>query len=345
MVKSFPGFDGKISFPFFLAPMVGLSHVGLRTLVRSYLPSEATTLWPTEMLNSRRLPSQRLGETPETKKSICDSNIVPQILGNEEKFIGDSVKKLKDWGAVGIDINMGCPVQRALKHNYGVALMGDSDYAAKVVEMTAKATDLPVSVKLRAGPQGDADFLVKFVTGLKNAGAQYICLHPRTAEQKRRGRADWSQIRMIKESVRIPVIGNGDIQTADDAFSMINETHCDGVMMGRALTARPWLLLQIFEKLGHASPKKAPQGKFEEAVEYGNSLKHLFQILLQHFEESLAIRKFKFHVKVSQNWLNYGHQLEAKLSAAHDTSSVERVLHEFFQADGLEMAERSDFRY
>ena len=126
--------------------------------MRHYLPKGARPIWPTEMLNSRRLPSQKIGETPETKAGPEENLIVPQILGNEEKFISTSVKKLTDWGAYGIDINMGCPVQRALKHNYGVALMGDQDYAKRVVEMTVAASSRPVSVKLRSGHSKDLEF-------------------------------------------------------------------------------------------------------------------------------------------------------------------------------------------
>src|SRR5437868_12291275 len=106
------------------------------------------------MLNSHRLPNEDFKTTPETLRAAHETELVPQILGNEEGPIGDSVKKLiHEWGAEGIDINMGCPVQKALKHNYGVALMGDPDYAARIVEMTVRNSTVPVSVKLRAAPQ------------------------------------------------------------------------------------------------------------------------------------------------------------------------------------------------
>src|SRR4051794_21153033 len=108
------------NFPVCLAPMVGLSHLALRRLVRQYLPEGASTIWPTEMLNSRRLPLEAVGLTPETLRDPDETGLVPQILGNDETAIAQSVKRLREWGAEGIDINMGCPVQKALKHNYGV---------------------------------------------------------------------------------------------------------------------------------------------------------------------------------------------------------------------------------
>lgn len=140
-----------INFPFTLAPMVGLSHVALRSLIQDYMPRSAVTYWPTEMLNSRRLPNQEVGSTPETLRTDRDQYLVPQILGNDLKYIHPSLEKLKNIQIGGVDINMGCPVSRALKHNYGVALMGDPQYAWAVVKETKSCCDVPVTVKLRAG--------------------------------------------------------------------------------------------------------------------------------------------------------------------------------------------------
>jgi tRNA-dihydrouridine synthase len=227
-----PILNGAVNFRACMAPMVGLSHVAFRRLCREYFPKEAVTIWPTEMLNSRRIPVENLVTTPETMRSNCETHLVPQILGNEEKPIELSVKRLEEeWGAEGIDINMGCPVKKALSHNYGVALMGDAKYAAEVVKMTVKGTKLPVSVKLRAGHQNDTTYLLEFVKGLEGSGASWITLHPRTAEQKRRGSADWSQIRTVRENVKIPVIGNGDVQTAEDAKILMDQTGCDMALL------------------------------------------------------------------------------------------------------------------
>ena len=287
-----------VDFPFCLAPMVGLSHVVLRNLVRKYLPRHSQTIWPTEMLSSRRLVGQRLGETPETLKSSIDNNLVPQILVNEDRFIEASVPKLEEWGAVGIDINMGCPQSKALKHNYGVALMGDPEYAHNVVRMSRRHTNLPLSVKLRAGTNNNKDFLKRFCEGLYDAGADWLTLHPRTPEQKRKGNADWSQIRMIKEEFQLPLIGNGDVQTWEDAIRLKEETGCDAVMIGRALTARPWMLWQIGHKLGLPNPEgikgTPPFDPEEEALEYGKALrffvKHSYEIFCEKDAKATLVK-------------------------------------------------------
>lgn len=309
-----PILHSKVNFPLCLAPMVGLSHIVLRLIVREYLPEGAVTIWPTEMLNSRKLPFENLETHPETLKESFETELVPQILGNEEIPIQKSIEKLARWGAEGIDINMGCPVQKALKHNYGVALMGDAAYAAKVVEMAKTNSNLPVSVKLRAGLQNDFEYLKNFVLGLQNAGADWITLHPRVAGQQRRGLADWSQIKSLRDVVTVPIVGNGDIQTSDDVLAMLSETGCDLVMAGRALAARPWMMWQLGEDLGFAPPPgksgKAPRTRAEEGAEYGKALLRYIKLLPNYFTaESLAIRKLRFHIRTTSMWLPFGHTL------------------------------------
>lgn len=364
--------DGRVNFPACLAPMVGLSHVAFRRLLREYLPANATTLWSTEMLNSRRLPGENLKTTPETMRHESETELVPQILGNEAEAIAHSCARLEnEWGASGIDINMGCPVKKALAHNYGVALMGDAAYAAEVVRMTVRSTSLPVSVKLRAGHQNDLSYLLRFVSGLQDAGASWITLHPRTTEQKRRGSADWSQIRVVRESLSIPVIGNGDVQTVDDVLSLRESTGCDLVMIGRALTARPWLLWQLGERLGFEAPvaaadarggasvvddgavlggvgigahvRRAPVGPVEEGAEYGRSLRRLLALMQEHFTEELGLRKFRFYVKTGAPWLLFGHDLHARTTKARTWVEMDSMLEDFFSCE-QPMSVRTELR-
>lgn len=330
-----PILDGRVNFPVSLAPMVGLSHVALRLMVMRYLPREARTFWPTEMLSSWRLPREEMGATAETLKCSSENDLVPQILGNEEKPIAESVKKLVDWGAVGIDINMGCPVKKALKHNYGVALMGDADYAAEVVRITVRNSSVPVSVKLRAGLQNDMDYLLKFTRGLQDAGASWITLHPRLGAMKRRGAADWTQIRVVRDDLGIPVVGNGDVQCVDDVFNMMNVGGCDAVMVGRGLAARPWLLWQVGEKLGFGAPvgfegKRAPSTHFEEGEEFGRACLHFLELLEKYFIFEEGFKRFKFYLRMVIGWLEFGHHLFATSSRAKSYEDLRASVNEFF---------------
>ncbi|MES3036295.1 MAG: tRNA-dihydrouridine synthase family protein [Bdellovibrionota bacterium] len=339
--------EGGVNFPLCLAPMVGLSHGALRMVLRDYLPADAKTIWPTEMLNSRKIPFEDVGQTPETKCGPDEDFLVPQILGNEEGPISETIRKLKDWGAFAIDINMGCPVQKALRHNYGVALMGDSAYAAEVVDMTVRNTQLPVSVKLRAvKDESNPHYLQNFVEGLAAKGASWVCLHPRTAEQKRRGNADWEQIRWLRERISIPVVGNGDIQTVEDVMQMLSHTNCDLVMAGRALAARPWLLWQVGKEFGFADPKgkeNCPMTPEEEGQEFGKALLQLIKWNGQFFTENQAMRKVRFHVRVTHVWLDFGHTLLRICMTAKNLREMEIGIAEFFKQE-IRMFPRTDLR-
>ena len=338
----------SLNFPLCLAPMVGLSHVALRAVLRAYLPTGARTIWPTEMLNSRRLPHENLAKTPETMRTADETQLVPQILGNDEGEIAASLKCLESWGAEGIDINMGCPVKKALSHNYGVALMGDPEYEAEVVRICRRHTRLPISVKLRSGLENNPRFLADFVGGLEGAGASWITLHPRTAGQQRRGRADWSQIRELREGLGIPVIGNGDIQTVQDVVRMLEETGCEMAMAGRALAARPWLLWQFGEKLGWPAPQgrsgPAPDSPEAEGAEYGRAALAMLQHMRVHFTDEFYLRrKYLFYVRTTSPWLRFGHDFYARSTRAKSTGELEAVASEFFSRP-QEMSARTELR-
>jgi tRNA-dihydrouridine synthase len=242
---------------------------------------------------------------------------------------------------------MGCPVDKALRHNYGVALMGDPDYAAQVVAMTVRNSSVPISVKLRAGQQNDFSFLEDFVGGLVNAGASWITLHPRTPEQKRRGQADWSQIKKLKQSISVPVIGNGDIQTDEDVLRMLSETGCDMVMAGRALASRPWMLWQVGERLGLANPigktGSAPRTREEEGAEYGRAVNRLIDYLRQYFSPDLALRKLRFYVRTTSVWLPFGHTLVSISAKAKTLDEAQDLFAQFF-TQTIEMSPRTELR-
>ncbi len=315
--------------------MVGLTHVALRLAMRKYLPEGVKTIWPSEMLNSRKIPIENLRTTPETLRHENETELVPQVLGNEKESIQKSIECLKNWGAEGIDINMGCPVQKALKHNYGVSLMGDIEYAGEVVRYAVEASDLPVSVKLRAGLQNDFSFLLRFTENLQKSGASWLTLHPRTAEQKRRGFADWNQIKELKKNLSIPLIGNGDIQAAGDVLQMLEETNCDMVMSGRALAAKPWMLAQVAVELHlvKSSEVKIPHTEEEAAIEYGRHVLNVLSLCFEYFKPDLALRKFRFFIRHTSVWLEFGHTLYSICTKHSDKENLSLSIEKFFESE------------
>lgn len=313
--------------------MVGLSHVALRQTIARYLPAGTSTLLFTEMLSSRRLPAERIGDRPETAFADGET-IVPQLLANEERFIVESLRKLEQMQPVAIDINMGCPVTKALKHNWGVALMGDPRYAEEVVRITVRHSRWPVSVKLRTGLRDDPEYLIDFARMLEEAGASWITIHPRIAAQQRRGNARWEYLARVRDAVRIPVIGNGDVQTADDALAMLRETGCDGVMIGRAAAARPWIFWQIGEALGLPAPpghegEAAPGDGYAEGREYARALE-TFIDEAQRFRSQDALKRVRFFVHWGARWLDFGHELWRRTTSAASTEAVRAIGREFF---------------
>jgi tRNA-dihydrouridine synthase B len=230
-----------------------------------------------------------------------------------------------------------------------VALMGDPNYAAEVVAMTVKNSSVPVSVKLRAvGSSKEFDELLQFVSGLRKSGAAWVCLHPRTAAQKRRGWADWDQIRQLHEAVDFPVIGNGDVQTVEDAIAMLRDTGCDMAMAGRGLAARPWMLWQLGEELGMAAPagkenQKAPRTSEEEGAEYGKCLLRLIDVCRQYFGDDLAMRKVRFYVRTTSVWLPFGNTVVSVCAKAKNIDEMIEGVQKFFSVS-VDMSLRTDLR-
>ena len=322
--------------PVMLAPMVGLTHYAVRQALFEFLPDTTKVLWPTEMLNSRRIPSQHVNQAPEINFTDAANGLCPQLLANEEEFIRLSVPRLEKWGASAIDINMGCPVEKALKHNYGVALMGDPLYAAEIVRLTVKNATVPVSVKLRAGAEAhDFEYLVDFIGGLFEAGASWITIHPRTAEQKRKGIPDWNLLaKLIRhfegQGIRDRIIGNGDVQVQSDIKEMFETTGCSRVMVGRAMMAKPWLISCVSknsrgELIYDPEPDSCTQGEL-----FGKFLNRVLEGCEAQYEEKQGLRRLRFLVVYVKGWVEYGEFLNGRMSAATNYADARAVIAKFF---------------
>jgi len=325
----------RVDFPIVFAPMAGLSHVAFRQVVRSYLPAGVSALLFTEMLSTRLLPDEDVGQTPQTQVAPGEEDLIPQLLGNDEQLIAQSLEKLKAIRPAGIDINMGCPVSKVLKHNWGVALMGDIGYAEAVVRQTRRLTALPLSVKMRTGLTDDPEYLVDFARMLQEAGADWITLHPRIQAHHRKGSANWSYIARVREAVRIPVVGNGDIQESDDVLRMQAATGCDGVMVARASTARPWIFWQVGEALGLSPPpgregERAPRTPAEEGNEYGRALSHFCDELEQRFLPEQQLPRLRLFLAWGHKWLFFGHYLSTRVNRCADLPAARKVIGTFF---------------
>jgi tRNA-dihydrouridine synthase len=342
-----------VKFPFLLAPMVGLSHVAFRELVRSYVPKDLQVLMFTEMLSTRRLPSERLHTTNELKTSPNEQGFIPQLLGNEERFIKLSIDKLKTINPWGFDINMGCPVSHTLKHNWGVRLMGDQKYAAEVVTITKKYSDRPVSVKLRgsSGEEISIAELDSFTKHLEDAGADFLTIHARSKAQKHHGKADWSLVGEMARRRKIPVIANGAVQTADEAIHIMRDVGVDGVMVARAATARPWIFWQIAHKLGlrssphgYADDALPPMTLEEESREYFRAMLRYIDLLAMYFEDQeFCLDRVRFLTATGSKWFMFGHSFWKTTLKPKTLAALRDAVYEYSQKFEHRMYEKIEF--
>ena len=231
----------------FLAPMAGITDYPLRKLVASKgivnLYSEMVAI---NAINRKNPKTYRIADVSKEPYPV-----VVQLVGNDPALFSEAAKLVADIGAYSLDINMGCPVKKIVGNNSGSALMKDLKLASQIIEATVKATDLKVSVKFRKGWDNNSINAIDFAKMCENSGASYITVHGRTRAQGYSGVADWDIIRKVKESVNIPVVGNGDITTVYDAKKMIEQTNVDGVMVGRGALGNPWLLGQIHDYINN----------------------------------------------------------------------------------------------
>lgn len=327
-----------------VGPMVGLSHVAFRSLVRSYLPENFPAVLFTEMLSSRRLPSDRLDLVESLRTTPGEANLVPQILGNEEKFIVPSVEKLMKLNPVGIDINMGCPATQTLKHNWGVLLMGDKAYAKEVVSITKKASPVPVSVKLRAGENiDDKEYLLNFTEALEKGGADWLTIHARSREQRHNGVANWDLVSEISKERSIPIVVNGDVQTYQDALSLFENLSVDGVMVGRAACARPWILAQIASKLG-IEVETPPFSLEEEGAAYFESCLRYCDLLVSFYGDTdKTLRKLHFYLSFGSKWFLFGHNFWRLTMKCKTISQAKETIADYSAEFPQAMRERITF--
>lgn len=229
-----------------LAPMAGVTDASYRQYIKMLAPE---TLVYTEFLSTDAI---HYGSARTLKMLHFDPAkerpFIVQVFGHTPEHFLSAAKMIEDLGADGIDINMGCPAAKVVSSCHGSALIRNAGLAAELVHATKKAVSIPVSVKTRLGWDG-SDTLIPFCEGLIGAGADALAIHGRTYQQKFSGPADWGPIYALKRAVSVPVIGNGDIFSAEDALHKIG--NLDGVMIGRGTFGNPWLMKDIADALRH----------------------------------------------------------------------------------------------
>ena len=252
-----------------LAPMAGVTDMPMRMLC-----FEQGAAWAvTEMISAKGYlyaPENARAIEELLRRDPSEGLLGLQLFGKEPEYMAEAAARLSEQGFAFIDINMGCPASRIVANGEGSALMKSPDLAGKVIEAAVKASSVPVTVKMRAGWDETCINAVELSVIAEQAGAAALTIHPRTRVQQYAGHSDWAVIRAVKERVGIPVIGNGDVTSADEYERMIGETGCDAVAIGRGAQGNPWIFAEIKARIeGREYTRPTIREKIETALRHG----------------------------------------------------------------------------
>lgn len=270
----------------FLAPMAGVTDTAFRLICKSF----GCGFLYTEMVSAKGIFYNSKNTKSLMEIDPKEKPIAIQIFGSDPKIMAYAAAKAEESGADIIDINMGCPTPKIVNNGDGSALMKDPILAGKIIDSVVKQVQVPVTVKIRKGWDRNSINAVEIGRIAQEQGAAAIAVHGRTREEFYSGKADWDIIRQVKEALSIPVIGNGDIYSPQDAERMINETDCDAVLIGRGARGNPWIFKRTVEYLesGRIILEPTPKEKIELL------LYHL-DMEIQNKGEDIGIREMRKH--------------------------------------------------
>jgi tRNA-dihydrouridine synthase B len=314
----------KLEKPFVcLAPMAGYTDSAYRQIVKDIAPN---TICYSELtsINALEHGSKKTEKMLEIHPS--EHPIIMQLFGNDLDYFVQASKKLEKAGADGIDINMGCPAPKITKSCYGSAILKDPDLAGRIVEALSKSTSLPISVKMRIGySEYEEKHFIKIIKTIQKAGASAITIHGRTTSQAYSGEADFEPIYLAKSILKIPVIGNGDIDSPEKAIQRLTSPDgkitLDGLMIGRASIGNPWLLQEIYKTTTKTTAPKPFAKKLP-------TIKHHLSLAIKLYGERGGLLEMRKHLAGYIHGIPNASKYRQEIMQAESQKDVLKILSE-----------------
>jgi len=306
----------------FLSPMAGVTDLPFRLICKE----KGCGMLYTEMINAKAL----CYDDENTKKMLKiedeEHPIAVQIFGSEPEFMGKAAAIMNEYPNEILDINMGCPAPKVIKNGDGSALMRNPKLASEVLSSVVKNSKKPVTLKIRKGWDDDSVNAAEIAKIAEQCGISALAIHGRTREQFYSGKADWDIIEQIKQTINIPVIGNGDVFEVEDAVNMLEKTKCDAIMIGRGSQGNPW----IFKRINHymETGEILPEPTLEERIT--TAIKHMNLAVAEH-GEYVAVREMRKHIGWYLKGLKNSAKYRDQINKITDYKEVIAMLEEYME--------------
>lgn len=312
--------DIKLAAPLALAPMAGITDLPFRLICRRL----GCGMTVSEMVSAKGLLYKNVKTTEMLRIDDGERPTAIQLFGSVPEELAEAARMVEASGADMIDFNMGCPVPKIVNNGEGSALMKQPQLAHDILAAMVKAVKIPVTVKFRAGWDDSSRNAVEIAKAVEAAGVSAVAVHGRTRQQFYEGKADWGIIAEVKQAVKVPVFGNGDIFTVEDGLRMLAETGVDGLMIGRGADGNPWIFRELAAVLRGEERPAAPslQERLAQAAEHLN-------MLIDYKGEHISVKEMRRHISAYLKGLPHAAEFRGRFHKVDTREQFMELLAEY----------------